>query len=361
MKRLESAVFAGLACPAMAFLLGIAASVRGQDAVPRAGLQLWIRADSVKVESGKVTQLYDLSGKNNHPMHESLNGMDPLSPALVPNANNGHPTLRFNNKFTGFAFANIADIRTVIAVLAKDSASCLPTLPNYKTPAKFFLGQSDNNTNFHPEHGCSLYNANLSEVSPLLVNGKTYVNGKQVADGRKTFFPFKLGLVTMIPTGNVKASTVARDRTNADRSWQGDISEILIYNVPLDDAARDGVEKYLMGKYGINGVVGIRPRQAGVAGLPQAFRTAFAYVRPYASGMELSFSSAGSTLLVIRDWNGRRIRSLMDSSLPAGDHSVQWNGSDDAGRRVSPGVYVAELETRGGRLVNRAQHVFFLR
>jgi hypothetical protein len=236
---------------------GLAILGFGQDPIPRVGLELWIRADSIKIQDGKILQLYDLSSKENHPIHDVQNGMDLFSPAQVKNANNGKATLRFNNKYTGFSFTNIANIRTVIAVLAKDSTSCLPTLPNYKTPAKFFLGQNDGITNFHPEHGCSMYNANLGEVSPLLVNGKTYLNGKVVQDGRKTFFPFKLGVVTMVPTGNVKANTIARDRTMGDRSWQGDISEILIYNIALDDATRIGIENYLMTKYGINGVVGI--------------------------------------------------------------------------------------------------------
>lgn len=273
-----------------------------QDAIPRAGLELWIRADSVKMQDGKIQQLYDLSGKGNHPIHDTENGMDLFSPAQVKNAHNGQPTLRFNNKYTGFSFPNIGNIRTVIAVLSKDSTSCLPTLPNYKTPAKFFLGQTDGVTNFHPEHGCSLYNANLGEVSPLLVNGKTYENGKAVADGRKTFFPFKLGVVTMIPTGNVKANTIARDRTMSDRSWQGDISEILVYSVPLDDAARMGVENFLMAKYGINGVVNTRsPGAPGINGRSP--------IRPYASGTEFIFSmgESGKMGMDILDLKGRRI------------------------------------------------------
>jgi hypothetical protein len=46
-----------------------------------------------------------------------------------------------------------------------------------------------------------------------------FIEGWQMVERRS--FPFKLGIVTMIPTGKVKASTITRDRTMTDRSWQG--------------------------------------------------------------------------------------------------------------------------------------------
>jgi hypothetical protein len=343
------------------------AAAQSPDAIPRAGLELWIRADSVKIQDGKITQLYDLSGKQNHPKHDTQNGMDPLSPAQVLNAHNGKPTLRFNSKYTGFSFTNIGNIRTVIAVLSKDSTSCLPTLPNYKTPAKFFLGQDDGVTNFHPEHGCSMYNANLGEVSPLLVNGKTYVNGKVIADGRKTFFPFKLGVVTMAPTGNVKANTIARDRTMSDRSWQGDISELLIYSVPLDEAVRVGAENFLMAKYGIGGSAGIaaaegapRSRAAGSGSTGNVPITGISFIRPNGAGAELFFSLAesGQYSFDILDLRGRRILALAGTAAESGAQQLLWDGNDTAGRRMAPGTFLADLISPSGA---HSKRLFLLR
>lgn len=47
--------------------------------------------------------------------------------------------------------------------------------------------------------------------------------------------------------------------------------------------------------------------------------------------------------LEIVDVQGRRVRRVMTSLLPAGDHRLEWDGMDDAGRSVVPGVYLARL------------------
>ena len=40
---------------------------------------------------------------------------------------------------------------------------------------------------------------------------------------------------------------------------------------------------------------------------------------------------------------GREVRNLMKTSLSAGMHSVDWDGRDDGGRMVMPGVYVYRM------------------
>jgi hypothetical protein len=223
----------------------------GQNSIPLDGMVLWIRADSVKIENNEIVKLYDLSGMKNDAIKDQLPGITYNMPIIVNNAYNGNPVLRFDGRFTGFTFSNIVDMRTIIVVLKKDSTECLERLPNWKTPARFFLGQDDNITNFHPEHGCYIYNTNLGEVSPNLVNGLTFKNGIPVADGRRTDFPFTLGIVSMIPIGPVKASTVARDRKFLDRSWFGDIAEIIVYNKSLKIEDLQKIHAILAKKYGI--------------------------------------------------------------------------------------------------------------
>jgi hypothetical protein len=257
--------FSGTFLPVF-LLLGFLSFPRAQDTIPRDGMEFWIRADSVKLSGTQVTQLYDLSGKDNHAIHDKFSSTNLNIPVVVNNAYNGHPTLRFSGAYTGFAMTKMTDMRTIIAVLQKDSAECLKRLPNYATPARFFLGD-DATTNFHPEHGCYIYNANLGEVSTNLVNGMTFKNGIKVADGRTTNFPFVLGMVSMIPTGPVTASTVARDRTFSDRSWFGDICEIIIYNKAIDTVTLRKIHNILGSKYGIAGFkTSVTPRSTG-AGL----------------------------------------------------------------------------------------------
>jgi hypothetical protein len=234
------------------------APARAQDStIPTDGLELWVKADGpMTVSNGQITQWTDLSGKGNNAIHDAFGQTTPT----VATAN-GQPTLRFSGVYTGFHFTQITTIRTIFAVLSKVSSSCLPTLPNYGTSAKFWIGGNALPTFFHPEHGCCIYNSNLSEVSPYLVNGKTYVNGKSV-DGRVTQFPLdQLGLLSIVSTANVSADTIARDRSFQDRSWQGDISELIIYSKPLDDASRVTIENILTKKYSIGA-----PGDGGIGG-----------------------------------------------------------------------------------------------
>jgi len=55
--------------------------------------------------------------------------------------------------------------------------------------------------------------------------------------------------------------------------------------------------------------------------------------------------AAGVARLSIHDASGRRIADLVSGSASAGAHSVVWDGRDDRGARLPPGVYFARLET----------------
>jgi hypothetical protein len=56
---------------------------------------------------------------------------------------------------------------------------------------------------------------------------------------------------------------------------------------------------------------------------------------------------APATLRVF-DVLGRRIRTLWDAETGAGLQAVTWDGTDDRGRRVAPGLYLYELRTPQG-------------
>ena len=100
----------------------------------------------------------------------------------------------------------------------------------------------------------TIFNTNVNEghLSKLVKDGKTWLDGQSM-DATKTPFPKQLGLISIVTAGPSKAGQLAQDRTMGGRSWQGDIAEILIYNVALSDADRQAVEKYLMTKYAIKG------------------------------------------------------------------------------------------------------------
>jgi hypothetical protein len=73
--------------------------------------------------------------------------------------------------------------------------------------------------------------------------------------------------------------------------------------------------------------------------------------RPNPSGgaAEVRFSIPREAPVALRvyDVAGRLVRTLTDGVLPAGSHAAQWDGTDEGGRRVAPGVYLYRLETPG--------------
>lgn len=55
----------------------------------------------------------------------------------------------------------------------------------------------------------------------------------------------------------------------------------------------------------------------------------------------------GQASLLIYDVSGRLVRRLVDDELAAGPHEVLWDGRDQSGRSVTPGVYFSCLESAG--------------
>ena len=87
------------------------------------------------------------------------------------------------------------------------------------------------------------------------------------------------------------------------------------------------------------------PAAAGVP-LPKPTALAFASSpNPFRDTTTLRFTlpRAGSVRIDLLDASGRRVRVLGPAQVSAGAQRVTWDGRDEAGRRVAPGVYLARL------------------
>lgn len=75
-----------------------------------------------------------------------------------------------------------------------------------------------------------------------------------------------------------------------------------------------------------------------------------AYPNPARSGATLRFATIeeGRVRLVLYDVSGRRVWSCDARKRVAGGHEVFWDGRDDKGQVVPPGVYFCRLETSSG-------------
>jgi Tol biopolymer transport system component len=56
--------------------------------------------------------------------------------------------------------------------------------------------------------------------------------------------------------------------------------------------------------------------------------------------------------LVLFDLQGRQVRTFAATGLAAGRHQFEWNGTDDSGSRVAPGIYLYRLQA-GSRIAQR--------
>jgi hypothetical protein len=60
--------------------------------------------------------------------------------------------------------------------------------------------------------------------------------------------------------------------------------------------------------------------------------------------IQFGLEKGGHVRLVIYDAAGRKVRELVNSTLPAGHYTEVWNGTNSAGQHISSGVYFYRLE-----------------
>jgi len=70
------------------------------------------------------------------------------------------------------------------------------------------------------------------------------------------------------------------------------------------------------------------------------------YPNPFAADTRLQLTLPTAERVVARVFNpaGRLVKTLVNSKLPAGEHLVPWDGTNERGKRVPAGVYFVRLE-----------------
>ncbi len=107
---------------------------------------------------------------------------------------------------------------------------------------------------------------------------------------------------------------------------------------------------------GLAGTCTTCDQTVGVPTTEAAGGLALAQSRPQpfsgATAIEFRLPASGRAMLGVYDVRGRHVTTLVDGDLPAGPHTVTWNGTDTNGKRVSPGLYFYQV-THGGQTVTR--------
>ncbi|MFN0149382.1 MAG: FlgD immunoglobulin-like domain containing protein [bacterium] len=87
--------------------------------------------------------------------------------------------------------------------------------------------------------------------------------------------------------------------------------------------------------------------------------TTFSFVRPNpflgATKIQYTMANEGGVKIAVYDVAGRLVRTLVSRNMPSGSHEAVWNGRDDAGNVLSPGVYMYQF--RAGSAVETGRIV----
>jgi len=94
----------------------------------------------------------------------------------------------------------------------------------------------------------------------------------------------------------------------------------------------------------------------GVETEPAAFSLSLScFPNPFNSSTRISYSLPEESRVIVQIYNmlGQRVATLMDTQLPAGNHSFVWNGRNDHGESISSGMYLVRLNSMNSSLTNK--------
>jgi hypothetical protein len=228
------------------------------SAIPTANLQLWLKADA-GVTGSNVSNWADLSGNNMN----AAQGTSTYQPLYVSNDVNGKPGLRFNgtNQYlsmpAGFSGLNNGD--TIFVVTNPTGVTSygepLRIAVNGSNGIGFMRSGTTQAWDYWVDNGswsqlASSGSTNLTQSTWQLLeavqsgtSATMYVNGANAITGT----------VDAVNSQSYPTNTIGADAYDG-QYWQGDITEVIIYNSALSTTNRQTVESYLTSKYGIGGL-----------------------------------------------------------------------------------------------------------
>jgi len=172
-----------------------------------------------------------------------------------------------------------------------------------------------------------------------------------------------LDLVVISPTGTVYLGNVwsggqsvpggLRDSINETECFRLNAPEIGVWrfivkghNVPVGGAKG---QPYALAITGIPESMGTEEGARESGGLPQVYELSPPSPNPSHDEVALRFAlpRSASVTLEVFTVTGRRVKTLIQGSHPAGVYRIRWDECDGFGRKVPSGVYFYRLETPG--------------
>jgi IPT/TIG domain-containing protein/flagellar hook capping protein FlgD len=99
----------------------------------------------------------------------------------------------------------------------------------------------------------------------------------------------------------------------------------------------------------------VQPVAVGDEDVPGEFTLRSSFPNPFTARTSIRFElpRSGSARLYVYDLVGRTVKKLVEGEVVSGAHEISWDGRDNAGALVSPGVYLLDLRAEGYRATRR--------
>jgi hypothetical protein len=188
-----------------------------------------------------------------------------------------------------------------------------------------------------------------SDSLRVIVRGHTTLTfvGRLVADNQApTVHEATLTSATTSELGNVASELAAVDASHA--AFVGPDTAVLVFSVPGGNTAARScflmVDATPLGPQAEANHLKGAPREDAER-LPTRFALEQNRPNPFAARAEIRFALpvASQVRLEVFDAAGRRLKTLAQGPFPAGYQSVEWDGRDNGGNLVRPGVYLYRL------------------
>lgn len=98
-----------------------------------------------------------------------------------------------------------------------------------------------------------------------------------------------------------------------------------------------------------NIVLSFVPLNVTVQEQAKALQDINVFPNPFSTGTNINFSLPGKTLITanVIDIHGEIVATLIHESLPAGSHTITWDGTNDNGTIVKAGIYSISIAADG--------------
>jgi hypothetical protein len=138
------------------------------------------------------------------------------------------------------------------------------------------------------------------------------------------------------PNGGASLSTTSSDNISPTLPMDG------YYTVVVEDAGADQTGNYSLKvdlSGGVTAVHDTPPAELALhPGVPSPFSQS--------TRIDYELPASDHVRIGVYDVTGARIRTLVEGQRPTGRFSADWDGRDNAGRRVASGVYYLRMETK---------------